>query len=122
MVIATVTTGKASRIPKTAISTPTARKIFRQKTFIFFRIPASTTALPNDGDTSRTARIATTPSAAHPSYSTPATSPSTVQANAHRKVLSATATHSCRQRLLSVRPLSITITADASGQEQRPVP
>ena len=58
--------GKTSRMPKTAISTPTVRKIFCQKAFIFSRILALTTALSKDSETSRTARIATRPKAVHP--------------------------------------------------------
>ena len=65
-VMATMTTGKTSRMPKTAISMPTVRKIFCQKAFIFFRMPALTTALSKDSEISRTARIATMPSAVHP--------------------------------------------------------
>ncbi len=42
------------------------RKIFCQKAFIFFRIPALTTALSKDSEISRMDRIATTPKAAHP--------------------------------------------------------
>ncbi len=42
------------------------RKIFCQKAFIFFRIPALTTALSNDSEISRMDRIATTPKPAHP--------------------------------------------------------
>lgn len=64
--MATITTGKTSRMPKTAMSTPTVRKIFCQKAFIFFRIPALTTALSKDSEISRTARIATTPKASQP--------------------------------------------------------
>ena len=51
--MATMTTGKTSRMPKTAISTPTVRKIFCQKAFIFFRMPALTTALSKDSEISR---------------------------------------------------------------------
>ena len=58
-VMATMTSGKTSRMPKTAISTPTVRKIFCQKAFILLRMPALTTALSNDSEISRTARIAT---------------------------------------------------------------
>ena len=58
-VIATMTTGKTSRMPKTAMSTPTVRKIFCQKAFIFCRIPALTTALSKESEISRTDRIAT---------------------------------------------------------------
>lgn len=64
--IATITTGKTSRMPKTAIRMPMVRKIFCQKAFIFFRIPALTTALSKDSEISRMARIATTPNAVHP--------------------------------------------------------
>ncbi len=64
--IATMTTGKTSRMPNTAIRTPIVRKIFCQKAFIFFRIPALTTALSNDREISRMERIATIPKASHP--------------------------------------------------------
>ncbi|KPC76262.1 hypothetical protein ADL35_22160 [Streptomyces sp. NRRL WC-3753] len=64
---ATITTGKTSRIPNTAITIPMVRKIFCQKAFIFFRIPALITALSNDSEISRTERIATMPSAVQPS-------------------------------------------------------
>ncbi len=65
-VTATITTGKTVGIPKTAISTPTVRKIFCQKALIFFRIPALTTALSKDSEISRMARITTMPKAVHP--------------------------------------------------------
>ena len=42
------------------------RKIFCQKAFIFFRIPALTTALSKDSEISRTDRIATIPNACPP--------------------------------------------------------
>ena len=64
--MATMTTGKTSRMPKTAMRTPTVRKIFCQKAFIFFRIPALTTALSKDSEISRMERIATMPKASHP--------------------------------------------------------
>ncbi len=53
-------------MPKTAIRMPIVRKIFCQKAFIFFRIPALTTALSKDSEISRTDRIATMPKAVHP--------------------------------------------------------
>ena len=59
--MATMTTGKTRRMPKTAMRTPTVRKIFCQKAFIFFRIPALTTALSKDSEISRTARIGDDP-------------------------------------------------------------
>ncbi len=52
--IATITTGKTSLMPKTAMSTPMVRKIFCQK------------ALSKDSEISRTHRIATIPNASHP--------------------------------------------------------
>ena len=64
--IATITTGKTSRMPKTAIRTPMVRKIFCQKALIFFRTPALTTALSKDSEISRIDRMATIPKAAHP--------------------------------------------------------
>lgn len=66
-VIATIRTGKTSRMPKTAISTPIVRKMVCQKALIRFRIPALITALSKDSETSRTARTATIPNATQPS-------------------------------------------------------
>ncbi len=65
-VIATITTGKTSRMPKTAMRMPTVRKIFCQNAFIFRRIPALMTALSNESEISRTERIATIASPCHP--------------------------------------------------------
>ncbi len=63
---ATITTGNTSRIPKTAMRMPMVRKIFCQKAFIFFRIPALITALSKESEISRIDRIATMPKACHP--------------------------------------------------------
>ncbi len=87
---ATITTGKTRRMPKTAITMPTVRKIFCQKALIFFRIPALITALSKDSEISSTARMATRPKAVHPSYSTPATRPAAVTAKAQRNVFNST--------------------------------
>ena len=57
-VIPTMSSGKISRIPNTAIATPTVRKIRCQNGLIRTSTVALTTALSNDSDTSRTARIA----------------------------------------------------------------
>ncbi len=63
--MATMTTGKTRRMPNTAMRMPTVRKIFCQKAFIFFRIPALTTALSKDSEISMIERIATMPKAVH---------------------------------------------------------
>ena len=56
----TISNGNSSRMPNTAMATPTVRKIFCQNAFIRTSTVALTTALSKDNETSRTARIATT--------------------------------------------------------------
>ena len=90
-VIATMTTGKTSRMPKTAMRMPMVRKIFCQKAFILRRMPALMTALSNESEISRMERIPTIASPRHP-QSTPARArPSTVTANDQPKVFRSTA-------------------------------
>lgn len=71
------------------------RKIFCQKAFIFFRIPALTTALSKDSEISRMERIATMPKAVHPPKRTAATRPSAVTANDQPKVFRTTGYPRC---------------------------
>src|SRR5690606_30074663 len=66
------------------------RKIFCQKAFIFFRIPALTTALSKDSEISRIERIATIPKAVHPPKRIAATRPAAVTANDQPKVFRTT--------------------------------
>src|SRR5690348_17271254 len=82
----TTSRGKTSLIPKTAISTPTVRKIFCQKGLIRLSTDALTTALSNDNEISRTDRIATTPNPVGPQKSPAAINPMTVMAKDHPKV------------------------------------
>lgn len=67
-------------MPKTAISTPTVRKIFCQYGFIRFSTVALTTALSNDREISRMERISTMPKPSAP-QNRPAIRPTTVIAN-----------------------------------------
>lgn len=62
------------------------RKIFCQKAFIFFRIPALTTALSNDSEISRIDRISTIPNASHPHCQAAKARPIAVMANDQPKV------------------------------------
>ena len=57
-VIPTMSSGKTSRMPNTAMATPTVRKIFCQNGLIRTRTVALTTALSKDSEISRMARIA----------------------------------------------------------------
>ena len=84
-------TGKTSRMPNTAISTPTVRKIFCQKALSLRRIPALMTALSKDREISRTARIATIASPPHPQMSPARARPAIVTANDQPNVLTSTA-------------------------------
>ncbi|CAL9289336.1 hypothetical protein SUDANB25_01595 [Streptomyces sp. SudanB25_2051] len=88
--IATMTTGKTSRIPNTAIRMPIVRKIFCQKAFIFLRIPALTTALSKEREISRIDRISTIPNASHPHCQAANARPSAVTANDQPKVFRTT--------------------------------
>ena len=58
-VMPTMSSGKTSRMPKTAMRMPTVRNIFCQKAFIRSRIVALTTALSKESEISRTTRMAT---------------------------------------------------------------
>jgi len=63
----TITSGNSSRMPKTAMTMPTVRKILIQNSDIRFRTLALTTALSKDNETSSTIRIAVTASPVVPS-------------------------------------------------------
>ena len=65
-VMPTISSGKTSRMPNTAMATPTVRKIFCQNGLIRTSTVALTTALSKDSETSRTARIAASASPVPP--------------------------------------------------------
>src|SRR4051812_6455614 len=73
----TINSGNSSRIPNTAIATPTVRKIFCQNGLIRTRTVALTTALSKLSDTSSTARIAASARPVPPPYHRPRLSPTT---------------------------------------------
>ena len=92
--IATITSGKTIRMPKTAMAIPHVMKRRRQTGVICFSTVAFTTALSNDSETSRIASTATIniveraptklPVASQPSKA-PSPSPARVTKNELRK-------------------------------------
>ena len=66
--IATMASGKITRIPKTAINIPQVRKRCCQMGSIFFKIPALTTALSKDKLVSSTIKMAAVNNPAQPAH------------------------------------------------------
>ncbi len=89
-VMATMMIGKISRMPKTAMSTPTVRKIFCQNAFSLRRMPALMTALSNESEISRTDRIATIASPLPPQRMPARARPAAVTPNDQPNVLRST--------------------------------